>query len=336
MMWLALLAAQAAAPQPGELRLFRDWTVGCDNGRACEAIALLPEGEEWDQWTTLSLRRDAAAEARPVVMLPNIETAPAALLADGRALAVRFAGSIDGFAVEAADETALVAALRDARTLELRDAAGGTLARISPSGSAAAMLYMDEAQRRVGTVTALARAGTRPASAVPPPPRRAQVRLAPASDQAPITLSDEQVRALRRESGCTIDEVGGPDEHYAEALAPGQTLVLLTCGTGAYNLSLVPFIAERRGGRIDLRIAPFDSQWGIVAEGRPTLINGQWDAESRLLGEFSKGRGLGDCGRHATYGWDGASFRLVRQEDMDECRGSLDYVTTWEAEVVRP
>ena len=335
-MWLALLAAQAAAPQPGELRLFRDWTVGCDNGRACEAIALLPEGEDWDRWTTLSLRRDAAAGARPVVMLPNIETAPAALLADGRPLAVRFSGSIDGFTVETPDEAALIIALRSARTLELRDSAGATLARISPSGSAAAMLYIDEAQHRVGTVTALASAGTRPPSAVPPPPPRAQVRLAPASTEAPLILSDERVRALRRDSGCTIDEVGGPDEHYTHALAPGQTLVLLTCGTGAYNLSLVPFVAQRRDGRTDVRIAPFDSQWGVAAEGRPTLINGEWDAEARLLREFSKGRGLGDCGRHAVYGWDGTLFRLVRQEDMDECRGSLDYVTTWEAELVRP
>ena len=335
-MWLALLAAQAATPQPGELRLFRDWTVGCDNGLACEAIALLPEGEDWEQWTTLSLRREAAAGARPVVLLTGIETVPVALVADGRRLDVHFSSSVDGFAVRAADEAALIGALRDARSLELRDAAGAVIARVSPAGSAAAMLYMDEAQHRVGTVTALARPGPRPAGAVPAPPRRAEVHLAPASAEAPITLSEDRVRALRREAGCTIDEVGGPDEHYDHALAPGQTLVLLACGTGAYNLSVVPFIAEQSGRRIDIRIAPFDSQWGVAAEGRPTLINADWDPDDRLLREFSKGRGLGDCGRHATYGWDGTLFRLVRQEDMDECRGSLDYVTTWEADVVRP
>ena len=38
-MLFALLIA--AAPSPGELRTFNDWTVGCDNGRACQAVALL-------------------------------------------------------------------------------------------------------------------------------------------------------------------------------------------------------------------------------------------------------------------------------------------------------
>ena len=27
-------------------------------------------------------------------------------------------------------------------------------------------------------------------------------------------------------------------------------------------------------------------------------------------------------------------FRLVQQEEMSECRGSLDYITTWRAQVV--
>lgn len=322
-MWLALLAAQAAAPQPADLRVFRDWTVGCDNGRSCEAIALLPEDQNWDEWATLSLQRDAAPGAPPVVTLQALENAPAAMVADGAALDVRFTGTIDGFIVEPASEAALVTALRDARTIELRDGGGRTVARISPAGATAAMLYMDEAQRRVGTVTALARAGSRPASAVPAPPRRAQVRLAPASTEAPIALTADRVAALRRESGCTIDEVGGPDEHETHALAPGRTLVLLTCGTGAYNLSLVPFVAERRGGRVDIRIAPFDLQWGIAAEGHPVLINADWDPETRLLSEYSKGRGIGDCGTRAVYGWDGTRFRLVEQEEMGECRGSL-------------
>jgi hypothetical protein len=198
------------------------------------------------------------------------------------------------------------------------------------------MLYMDEVQQRVGTVTALARPGSRPASTVPAPPRRVQVRLAPASTEPPVTLSDERIAALRRESGCTLDEVGGPDEHYTHALAPGRTLVLLTCGTGAYNLSLVPFIAERRGDALDIRIAPFDSQWAIASEGHPTLINADWDPEARLLSEFNRGRGLGDCGTHADYGWDGTRFRLVELEEMGECRGSLYYITTWRADVVRP
>ena len=57
MMLLILAAAATIAPDPGELRTFSDWTVGCDNGLACEAIVLLPETAEWSQWVTMSLRR---------------------------------------------------------------------------------------------------------------------------------------------------------------------------------------------------------------------------------------------------------------------------------------
>ena len=46
------------------------------------------------------------------------------------------------------------------------------------------------------------------------------------------------------------------------------------------------------------------------------------------------GRGVGDCGVHQDYVWDGTRFRLVQQEEMSECRGSLDYITTWRAQVV--
>jgi hypothetical protein len=83
-----------------------------------------------------------------------------------------------------------------------------------------------------------------------------------------------------------------------------------------------------------MEVAAFDSQWGIAAEGRPILVNAAWDPESRRLHEYNKGRGLGDCGTRAEYAWDGERFRLVRQEEMDECRGSLSWLTTWRAETI--
>ncbi|MGZ8311176.1 MAG: DUF1176 domain-containing protein, partial [Allosphingosinicella sp.] len=66
-MLFALLLALAATPQPNELRTFRDWTVGCDNGLACGGIALLPEDGNWDQWVTMSVRRGAGRSDAPVV-----------------------------------------------------------------------------------------------------------------------------------------------------------------------------------------------------------------------------------------------------------------------------
>ena len=341
MMLLILAAATAAAaPAPGELETYRDWTVGCDNGLACGAIALLPENADWDQWVTMSVRRGAGRSDAPVVTLQNVDVNPAILLADGRPLPVRFSAGDDGYTVVTDDPAGLITALQEAQMLEARAADGATVGRVSLSGATASMLYMDEQQRRIGTVTALVRAGSRPAGAVPEPPPLPLVTLSPPpGDEAPIAISEERIEALRREAGCTLEEVGGPDHHEAVALAPGKTLMLLACGSGAYNVTSIPFIVELdSGGAVAIRIAPFDSQWGLEDPelGRPTLINAGWDAEGRTLGEYSKGRGIGDCGSRAEYGWDGARFRLVHQEEMEECRGSLYYITTWRAEVARP
>ena len=335
MLLLALVAAAAASLQPSEVRTFQDWTVACDNGLDCEAIALLPAEAEWTEWVSLSFRRGARAGDGPLVMLQGFEDQPAALLADGHALAARFSSTVDGFAVQA-DQTALIAALRDGRELEVRRADGSRLGRVSLAGAAAAMLYMDERQRRVGTVTALVRPGTRPAATVPPPPPLPQVVPSRPPLDPEFEIGDERIAALRRELGCTIDEVGGPDQHEVDQIATNTALILLACGSGAYNLSSVPIIARfgDGAGEFETRVAEFDMQWGVAAEGRPTLINGAWDPETLRLSEFSKGRGLGDCGTRSEYAWDGTRFRLVHQEEMEECRGSLYYVTTWRAQVL--
>ena len=333
MTMLILLAGLAAlTPQPSEVRTFQDWSVACDNGLACEAIALLPPEEDWEQWTTLSFRRGAGANDRPVVMIQNVEQRPGALLIDGRPFPAAFSEGDDGFTVRG-DEAALAAALRSAHGAEVQGADGANLGRISLAGASAAMLYMDDRQRRVGTTTALARPGRRPASAVPAPPPLPQIRIAPAPTDRPLTIDATLLDPLRRRLECDEFDTRGPEAIETVQIATGITLVLVPCGSGAYNFSSVPVIARRRGARVTTEVAPFDSQWGIAAEGHPILVNPDWDPETRRLHEYSKGRGLGDCGTRADYAWDGTRFRLVHQEEMEECRGSLYYLTTWRADI---
>jgi hypothetical protein len=325
MLFLALLAAQAVAPQPSELRTFRDWTVGCDNGRRCEAIALLPEGEDWEGWTTLGISREAGVQAGPTFMLPDLESAPAQLAADGIPLAVSFSAGADGISVmdEGGD---LLRALRAARVIEARDFGGATVASISLAGASAAMLYMDEVQGRVGTTAALVRPGARPA--VSRPPALPQVRRTPPPTDAAIAPDPARLATIERETGCA-DEMAGsarPDADAPVQIATGTALILLPCGSGAYNFASLPVLA--RGGRV--AVAPFDFQ---PSGAPPLLTNAFWDEKRRVLMEYNKGRGLGDCGIASEYVWDGARFRLIRYERMDECRGSLRRITTWRAEL---
>ena len=336
MMLLALLAA-AAVPQPSEVRTFQDWTVACDNGLRCEAVALMPSDSQgdpdWEAWITLMLRRGAHPTDRPVLILQGLERTPTTLLADGRSISARFTHVDDGFVVRA-DEATLIEAVRYARVLEVRGADNASLGRISLAGASAAMLYMDERQRRLDTVTAMVRRGARPASAVPAPPAVPQVRIAAPPTDRPLAVEAAALAAIRNRLECTEFDVRGDDAIETFQIATGRTLVLIPCGSGAYNFSSVPVIAQRQSGRVTTAIAPFDSQWGLQSEGHPLLTNADWDPQQRRLSEYSKGRGLGDCGTRADYAWDGTRFRLIHQEEMEECRGSLYYVTTYRAETV--
>jgi hypothetical protein len=238
--------------------------------------------------------------------------------------------------VRPSDVPALIAALRGATRLEATDAEGHPIGVVSLRGAAAAMLYMDEAQHRLDTGTALIRRGPRPASAVPPPPTLPVVAATAIARSGAITLPPDRVTALRRETGCTIEEVGAPDEVETVPLDAAHTLVLLACGTGAYNLSSVVMIARRDGARIAIAPARFDYAGNRDAAGRVILVNAEWDWETGLLREFPRGRGLGDCGERSRYAWDGARFRLVFREEMGECRGALDFIATWRARITRP
>jgi hypothetical protein len=330
MIVIALLAA-AATPQPAELKTFQDWTVGCDNGRACHAVGLMPEN--WpDDALTMSVRRGPEAGAQPVVAFElGSDSNAAAVSADGRRLAARLIGAEGETRVAPADSAAVIGALRSAGRLQLLGADGKSLGTVSLKGASAALLYMDEQQRRTGTPSAMVRRGRGTLAAVPPP--LPVVAAPPVSRSRPLALSAAALGALRRKYGCTIDEVGGPEEAESAALTAGASLLLLACGSGAYNVSYVPFVVGR-GGRAEL--APFDHRPGWWAEeGKPMLVNAGWDKARGLLTSFSKGRGLGDCGVSADYAWDGRAFRLVEQAEMGECRGSRDYITTWRARVVR-
>lgn len=321
-MLLTLFALQAAAfATPTQPRLFRDWYVACDNTNRCQAAALMP-GEEFDGLETGLLERGPGARDIATFYLTSPETAPASIRIDGRPVAATVAPteaeSDPGLRVVPADPTAFLAAVQRGQWMELLDGAGTRTGRISLAGAAAAMLYMDEAQGRVGP---------------PAPPRPSPVvRLARTSEQ-PATLSDADLARLRRQSRCPSGDVGSGDVETG-ALGGGRTLVLLPCGAGAYNFSSVPYVATRAGRALRFVEAPFDIPLDSVEreEGHRYLVNAAWDQGGVTLSDFAKGRGLGDCGSRSRFGWDGARFRLIHREEMRECRGSITYVTTWRAE----
>jgi hypothetical protein len=329
---LALAAIAATAPHPSEPKLFKDWTVGCDNGRACLAVALQPDTQDPDQWLTLDLERGAAAEARPSVEIDVEAPAGSAVYADGRRLPVVLGtGKQNGEVTSGAD--ALVAALRSATKLEVRDPAGKRLGLISSAGASAALLYMDDKQGRVGTVTALARPGPRPASAVPVPPPYPVVHAAPHSAKPPRRMAKAEWVRLRLAACDDGDpDDGTPADFYRLDAAHSLASIPAHCLSGAYNGASLLYVAGETG---PWRPAPYDYPVDGGGEGASAALvfNADYDPKSGILEMWMKGRGLNDCGTTEDYAWDGTRFRLTYAGRLDECRGAMGRIPVWKAVV---
>jgi hypothetical protein len=330
---LAAALQAAPAPRPAELRTFQDWVVGCDNGGACQAVAMADIGDHAVRRMPMSIRRQPGGDSDPLVTLRAWEGEGGHFEVGGQRLAVRLMPYDGTLIVNPADLPALVAAMRSAAELRVVNDSGRPIGSVSLAGATAALRYMDEAQGRIGTVTALTDRGERSASAVPAGAAVPEVRLPADLLNAPFEIDAAALARARRQMGCTVEEVGGPDEWSGVNLDERRLLLLLACGTGAYNLAIVPLIAERRGTAIAFTRAPIDLP---ESEESNSLTNAEYNHNARVLTAFYRARGLGDCGVRSTYAWDGRQLRLVLREDMPECRGATDFIPTWRARVVRP
>ncbi|WP_294256467.1 DUF1176 domain-containing protein [uncultured Sphingomonas sp.] len=326
MFLFALATALAAQVAPGPLESFGDWAVACDNVRRCEMTSLLPsDGETEPNGAELSLVREpGAAGAVSITVWPpdGAKGAPSLTIDGARVEGGSFRQGALEFSGVAAQR--LATALVNGHAAQIVAGAGEKTGDISLVGASAALRFIDAQQGRAGGVTALVARGPKSANMVPAAaPLPVVPAIAPTGQAAAI--SPALIARLNKESGC--------GENYAEAfpqpepeidvLGGGATLVLLACGSGAYNLTSAAYVV-RDGKATEAR---FDYN--------TDLINADWDPSSGTLSTHGKGRGIGDCGEGASYVWDGSSFRLTEATRMDECRGSANWLTVWRAEVRR-
>ena len=327
-----LLAAAAASPI-AEIKTFRDWVVGCDNGRLCQASAMMPAT---GGRATLTVRRGPAGNAVPEVWFRPREAEAADLSADGKKLGLRIRKNEDeyqheGYDVDRADAVRLLDAIRGAKTVEVIDRTGKSADKISVDGAAAALLYMDEKQLRLGTKGALVRRGDKPDSSVPAPPALPVRTRVKGSSKPPAKLSAAFIAKVRKDNDC--EDETSPELISHDRLDSRHTLAVITlrCLSGAYNFLSENYIITDGGG--PPREARFDND-SRGEEEDLDHYNLFWDAKTRYLHAGFKGRGIGDCGGRQKYVWDGAQLRLVEVSGMDDCRGVIDFISLWRARVV--
>ena len=334
---LALVAALGLAPgmagAADAVNSFKDWTVVCDNLRNCQVAGFGPDDS--DVSAVLRLSREAAPGAPAKVEIDlweggaDIEGKPLTLAVDGRVVVTtraKASGDDGGLAavLDDAQVGPLLGAARNGTVLSIQ-AGDKTLGRVSLAGMVAALRYVDDQQKRVGTVTAMVAKGPAPTASVPAPPLAPVLRAAPAIAQAGLpSKPPAAVQALVAKSECDVE----PDRSDAPEVARLSADKLLwqgPCWSGAYNFSSL-FVIVDKAGRVSL--APLEGVGDAVA------VNAGYDPKTRILASYNKGRGVGDCGESSQWVWTGQVFALSQATVMPVCRGyGFDWPTVFRAEV---
>lgn len=341
---LSASAARAEEEKVPQLKSFKDWMVGCNNIRACSAIGF--SQPPMDGYVVV--RRDAEAEAQPRLILvahgyDKLQRPVMSLRIAGAAIPglskTDWPAELDPsdtmghsarLTLEGADAAAVIKAMHNAQALDVHvvSESGSDLdASISLAGSAAAFLYVDDWQKRSGTVTALADTGPAPASSIPPPP-------------AIPRLQSVVMREVKNPPALPAGVKPPPPEDcergaVADVIQLGAHLQLWgVCEfANSHNFSRRYWMVGPQGAREAALSVPGHPDEG----GSPSvLINLMLSQDGRLLKSFTRGRGISDCGSQTGWVWTGTAFHVAYFYEMSECRGvpaddwpSL-YATRWE------
>lgn len=330
-------ADTAPAPEPGSVRIFGDWAVGCDNGWACEAISLPSEDWSVGNEASLTVRRAGGADGYLRIgtrHYEDIEPDTVVLHIDGRHVST-LTDSGDGgrYEIDPGMTRVVLPQIAEGGSAAIHYPAGEHLSDLSLAGSSAALRFIDDRQQRAGTRGAAAAIGTRQTAGVAAPPPLPVIRAMPVAARA-----DEAVEPLPAEEANRLHEARECDgireqlrRNEAFILSDARDLILISCSDGAYNFSDIAFVRDAGGG---LTPARFDRAfaWGDDSDV-PLLVNVSWDETAGELSTYAKGRGIGDCGTAERFVWDGAMFRLIERREMNSCRGSPHWITVWRANV---
>ncbi len=353
---LAVLVVTAAPASAADFKDFRDWHAACDNLRNCTAFGLdsVVTGS-----TYLRIERGGAPDAPVKISL-------VVWAEDGVTFTARFndaslAGLPDNALTGAKSEDdsmrrvvltdivsadTLIASIRKAEKIVItrkdppgkKEPTDPPVSDISMSGAVASLLWVDEQQKRLDTVTALIRKGNKPASAMPPQPKPTVIVAArPAAGKPPAKPVPALIAKGRALCG---EEDEGSKLEDTWPLGGNQFLYTFTCpdSSGAYNYHYGLLIATA-GNPATARPVKFG--WplkvGDLQEdpSRDAIsTNPVFDPKTMTLSTFSKGRGIGDCGASEEWIWDGKAFRLALLKIMPHCKGILldDWPVLYRAE----
>jgi hypothetical protein len=332
----AILCFAVTAVQAAPQKSYKDWLLSCDNLKSCTAMSLFPENLD-SNYTSMTIHRDAGVNdnLRFIIDFPKDKKLSRITTDDDAILYINKSRGPEGEII-ISDRMAygyLYKAFRNWSMFKLYAAGqanGKPEAIVSLDGLMATLIAMDEAQGRIGTVTALAKSGPKSWETIPQPPQMLIVyryrgaRTAPANE-AFVKAMKKQLRVMAPDCFSSGSNQGDIE---AYALDTRQTLVILGCGAGAYNSNEQIYTVTNGDPKTTVPLIPEG-----VEKDDDIFINTSFDPATLSLHHHYKGRGIGDCGESREWVYNGKSFRLVAATEMAECRGRVDWPVTFRAQV---
>ncbi len=129
---------------------------------------------------------------------------------------------------------------------------------------------------------------------------------------------DMSVRA-RHKMQCP-DAPDDPEVIQTWILGDGRAICALPCFMGAYNIVTHAYLVDTDNGTL-IRQLSFPMQENGKLIRMEEIVSPSFDAMTRIVMSFNRGRGLGDCGVQYRWQWDGLRFQLVEQRKKDQCDG---------------
>ena len=337
---LIMFCGAAVAETPESVRFsHKDWEIACDNTRTCRAAGY---GVKDGEVSVLFTRQggaftDTIVEVAFGAFYDESETPDnlddPTLIIDYKPQGKLTKGESDYWNVTPEQSAKLVSAL--IRSSNVMFQYGGKLRELSSAGFNAVMLKMDDVQGRLNTASAIIKKGAKGENDVPPAVKPPVIVAAPTNQALdknliPKNRLDALVPQLKASAGedCILyDDVEGGGWRQEDIALINvdhhHSLIEKLCWRAAYNEGYAYWLIDN------------------ALKGEPTLITTSASSyDNGTIWLWQKGRGIGDCGYHVEWVWDGVSFKKSEEYSTGDCRaitpGGTWRLYNWVAEVAKP
>ncbi len=335
------VTALSAAPASAQMKRFGGWLAACDNTRDCAAYSI----ERGSMHTYLRITREGTPSADAVMTLAISTDKPYRVLieTDDPSVELFPKGPIAADKIERDGHVritreikpdALVTAVRKAKelgTYHVEKPADWSETRIDGvpfDGLMKALAWIDDQQKRSGTVTAFVKKGPKTVLAVPDPPAAPVLVVAP-SVSAPAPKEAPPTILARANATCGKEQT---DSELASIvrLDDKRLMYAFTCEFYSSSASQVQahlIAAEDKlepASKPRFVVPPALARYlraNDITKRKDTIYNPRFDAETMTLVSYAALRGAGDCGELVSWVWTGRDFQIGELRKMPDCEG---------------